>query len=64
MPVPGDQLQPAAPIQDRNDPMAVIFDLVQPIVAFRRPGGGRGYGEADAGWQRRWRGAGRKGKVL
>jgi hypothetical protein len=39
VPVPGDQLQPTAPIQDGDDPVAVVFDLVQPIAALRRPGG-------------------------
>ena len=34
IPVPGDQLQRASPVEYGDDPVAVIFDLMQPIVAF------------------------------
>jgi hypothetical protein len=37
VPVPGDQPQPAAPVEYGDDPVAVVLDFVQPVVAFRRP---------------------------
>ena len=62
--VSGDQLQPTAPVQDGDNPVAIMLDLVQPVVAFRRPNGWRCYSETDTARQRRWRRAGWKSKVL
>jgi hypothetical protein len=32
-----DQLQPTVAVKDRDEPMAVVLDLVQPAVAIGRP---------------------------
>src|SRR5262245_34812795 len=39
VPASGNQLQPGAIVQDRDDPMAML-DLMQSAVALRRPGAG------------------------
>lgn len=52
-PVPTDESQAALAVDQRNEPVPIVLEFVQPSVAGRRFRSGRGELERDPLWQRR-----------